>query len=176
MLDLGSTLFVISPEAANAIRIPVVKRSLPGTALQVGGRRIQTEELFTIPLGLSFGNHRTLEEQDHVFEVMKTSSAYDTLIPAWYLDKHKAQGITMGYLHCLHCSQECFEHGIIHPEYEIRFDKRLALRLDAINIGAVILDNPEVLEELPENYHKRLDLFDTRKQRNYKIIKDATIE
>jgi len=104
MLDLGSTSFVISPQAAKAYKIPVVKREIPAKASDVGGSRIVTEGLFTIPLGLSFGNHRTLDNQDHAFEVMKTSSDYDTLIPAWYLNKHKAQGITEGKLHFPLCS------------------------------------------------------------------------
>src|SRR5258705_4737921 len=61
MLDLGSTSFVISPQAAKAFKVPVVKRIIPAKASDVGGTTITTEGLFTIPLGLSFGNHRTSE-------------------------------------------------------------------------------------------------------------------
>jgi len=99
MLGLGSTSLVISPEAAKAYRIPVVKRVIPAMASDVGGRDIITEGLFKVPLGLSFGNHRTLDEKDHAFEVMVTSSAYDALISVWYLHKHKARGITEVRLH-----------------------------------------------------------------------------
>jgi len=59
MLDLGSGSFVISPEATKVFKIPVVERIIPTKASDVGGTRIITEGLFTIPLGLSFGNHRT---------------------------------------------------------------------------------------------------------------------
>jgi hypothetical protein len=96
ILDLVSTSFAISPEAAKVFRVPVVKRQIPARASDVGGTKIITEGLFTIPLGLSFRNHRTVDENDHAFEVMKTLSEYDALIPAWYLNKHKAQGITEG--------------------------------------------------------------------------------
>jgi hypothetical protein len=78
----GSTSFVLSLEAMKAVRIPVVKRKIPARASDVGRRKISTEGLFTIRLGLSFGNHRTWNEKDHPFEVMKTSSDYDALIPA----------------------------------------------------------------------------------------------
>jgi len=43
MLDLGSTSFVISPDAAKAYRIPVVKRTIPAKASDVGGTTIVTE-------------------------------------------------------------------------------------------------------------------------------------
>jgi hypothetical protein len=99
MLDLGSTSFVISPGATKAYKIPVIKREIPARASDVGGTRITTEGLFTVPLRQSFANHRTSDEKDHAFEVMQTSSEYDALIPAWYLNKHKAQGITEGRLH-----------------------------------------------------------------------------
>ena len=99
MLDLGSTSFVMSPEAAKAFRVPVAKRKLATNALEVGGRKTTTEGLFTIPLALSFGNHRTLDDKVHAFEVMKISTGYDAQIPAWYLNKHKAEGITTRHLH-----------------------------------------------------------------------------
>jgi hypothetical protein len=84
---------------------------------------MKTENMFTIPLGLSFGNHRSYDEEDHVFEVMKTAGDYDALIPAWYLQKHKARGTTTSHLHFPHCSSECYGHGKIHPEYSITYDK-----------------------------------------------------
>jgi hypothetical protein len=123
MLDLGSTSFVISPEATKAFRIPVVKRNVPTRTSDVGGKRINTEGLYTVPLGLSFGNHRTYDAEDHAFEVMKTSSQYDALIPAWYLDKHRAEGTTAGHLHFPHCKESCFGHDKLRPEYEISYDK-----------------------------------------------------
>ena len=72
MLDLGSTSFVISPEAAKAFSIPVVKRLQPFKSGDVSGKKLETENLFTVPLGISFGNHRSYDDADHAFEVIKT--------------------------------------------------------------------------------------------------------
>jgi len=127
MLNLGSTSFVISPEAAKAFSIPVVKRLTPIKPGDVSGTTLKTENLFTIPLGVFFGNHRSYNEQDHAFEVMKTSQDYDALIPAWYLEKHKARGMTTSHLHFPHCPTECYNNGKLHPEYSITYDKRIAL-------------------------------------------------
>jgi len=57
MFDLGSTSFVISPNAAKAFKIPVVKRTKKIRSNDVTAREIITEGLYTVPLGLSFGNH-----------------------------------------------------------------------------------------------------------------------
>jgi hypothetical protein len=149
MLDLGSTSLVISPEAAKVFRVPVVKRTIPGKASDVRGTKIITE-------GLSFRNHRTLDQNDHAFEVMKTSTEYDTLIPAWYLNQHKAQGITEEDLHFSLCLENCFGHGKIHSEYSITYDKRVAFRADAIHIEEVLFNNPDLLKKLPPQYHKWL--------------------
>jgi hypothetical protein len=161
MMDLGSTSLVISPEAANGIRVPVVKREIPARESDVGGTTITTEGLFTIPLGLSFENHRT-SDMDQAFEVIKTLSEYDALIPAWCLNNHKAQGITVGRLHFPMCPEKCFGHGKIHPEYSITYDKWVALRPDAIHIGAVLFNSPDLLQKLPVQYHKWLLLFDPK--------------
>jgi len=67
--NLGSTSFVISPEAAKAFAIPVVKRLKHIRTRDVSGKEISTDGLFTVPLGLSFGNHRFFDEEDHAFEV-----------------------------------------------------------------------------------------------------------
>jgi len=107
MLDLGSTSFVISPEAARAFLIPVVSRPKPAKAGDVSGSQLTTEGLFTVPLGVSFGNHRSFDDNDHAFEVIKTAADYDALIPAWYLEKHKARAITTSHLHFPHCPQTC---------------------------------------------------------------------
>jgi hypothetical protein len=90
MLDLGSTSFVLSPEVAKAFKIPVVERNEPVKVKHASGELMKTTGLFTVPLGLSFNNHRSFAEQDHAFEVMKTSQDYDALIPAWYLEQQKA--------------------------------------------------------------------------------------
>jgi len=161
MLDLGSTSFVISPEAAKAFRIPVVKRTKKVASKDVTGREIRTEGLFTIPLGLSFGNHRSYDEKDHAFEVIKTSQDYDCLIPAWYLQKHKARGTTTSHLHFPHCAGSCYGHRKLHPEYAITYDKRVALNREAIYIGAFTQMPIPILERLPKCYHKYLLLFDS---------------
>jgi len=54
-------------------------------------REIIAEGLYTVPLGISFGNLRSYNEKHHLFEVLKTSAEYDALIPAWYLEKHMAR-------------------------------------------------------------------------------------
>lgn len=78
---------------------------------------------------------------------MKTSSDYDALLPAWYLKKHKAQGITKGHFTFPLCSTARIGHGKIHPEYSITYNKRVALRPDAIHFGAVLFDNPDSLQK-----------------------------
>jgi len=160
ILDLGSTSFVISPNAAKAFKIPMVKRTNKVRSNNVMGREIPTEGLHTVPLGLSFRNHRTYDEKDHAFEVMKTSSDYDCLIPAWDLEKHKASGTTTSHLHFPHCGPQCFGHGKIHPEYSVTYDRRVALNKDAIHICSLVQSMPSMLDRLPKQYHKFLLLFD----------------
>jgi len=156
MLDLGSTSFVISPEAAKAFSIPVVLRPKPAKAGDVSGSQLKTEGLFTVPLGVSFGNHRSYDEDNHAFEVIKTSGDYDALIPAWYFEKYKARGTTTSHLHFPHCPQECYNHGKIHPEYSITYDRRIALNDAAIHIGAIVMSNPSIAQKLPVHYQKFL--------------------
>ena len=160
MLDLESTSFVISPEAAKAFSIPEVSRPKPVKAGDVSGSRLKTEGLFTVPLGLSFGNHRSHDEDSHAFEVIETSGEYDALIPAWYLEEHKARGTTTSHLHFPHCPQKCYNHGKIHPEYSITYYKSIALNDAAIHIGAIVMSNPSIAAKLPAHYHKFLLLFD----------------
>ena len=162
MFDLGSTSFVISPEAAEAFSIPVVMRPKPVKAGDVSGSQLKTEGLFTIPLGVSFGNHQSYDEDHHAFEVIKTSGHYDALIPAWYLEKHKARGTTSSHLHFPHCPQECYNHGKIHPEYSITYDRRIVLNDAAIHIGAIVMSNPSIARRLPAHSHKFLRLFDLK--------------
>jgi hypothetical protein len=162
MQDLGSTLFVISPEAAKAFSIPVIKRPRPVRARDVSGSKFRTENLFTIPLGISFGNHRSYDVEDHAVEVIKTTGDYHALIPAWYLEKHKARGTTTRHLHFPECPQGCYNHGKIHPEYSITYNKRVSLNDKAIHIGAIVMSNPSIASKLPSHYHKFLLLFDPK--------------
>jgi hypothetical protein len=90
---------------------------------------------------------------------MKTSSGYDSSIPAWYLNKHKRQAFTEGRLHFPLCSKTFFGHGGIDSEYSISYEKRVALRPNAIHIGAVLFNNLDLLQTLPPQYHKWLLLF-----------------
>jgi len=159
MLDLGSTSFVNSANAAKAFKIPVVKGTKKVGSNDVTGRGITTQGLFTVPLGLSVGNYCSYDEEDHAFEVMKTSDDYDCLIPAWYLEKHKAQGTTTSQPHFPHCGTQCYGHEKLHLEYSITYDKRVALNKDAIHIGALVESTPSMLERLPKQYHKFLLLF-----------------
>jgi len=106
MLNLGSITFVISPEAAKAFSIPVVKRTKPIKSNDVSGTSLTTKNLFTVPFGLSFGNHRSYDEEDDTFEIMMTPGDYDALIPTWYLEKHKARGTTTSHLHFPHCQSQ----------------------------------------------------------------------
>jgi hypothetical protein len=98
--------------------------------------------------------------QDHAFDVMKTSSDYDCLILAWYLEKHKTRGTTTSHLHFWHCGSQCDGHEKIHPEYSITYGKRVALNRDAIHIGFLVQNTPSILERLPKQYHEFLLLFD----------------
>ena len=126
----------------------------------MNGQEIETEGLFAIPVGLSFGNHHSYNESDHAFEVMKTSPHYDCLLPTWYLEKHKAPGTTTSHLHCPHGFNKCYGHGKLHPEYSNTYDKQVALNNDAIHIGAIAQSSPFMLERLPKCCHKYLLLFD----------------
>lgn len=119
MGDLGSTSFVISPEAAKAFSIPVVRRPKPIKSGAVSGTNLKTENMFTVQFRISCGNHRFYNKEDHAFEVIKTSEDYDELIPAWYFEKHKARGTTTSHLYFPHCQSECYNHGKTHPEYSI---------------------------------------------------------
>lgn len=54
MLDLGSASFIMSPAAAKAFAIPVIKRTEQVTLNNVTGQKIPTDRLFTLPLSLLF--------------------------------------------------------------------------------------------------------------------------
>jgi len=153
MLDLGSASFIMSPAAAKAFAIPVIKRTEQVTLNNVTGQKIPTDRLFTLPLSLLFWNHRSFNEDDHAFKVMKTYGDYDALIPGWYLDKHKARGTTMCHLHFAPCSLQCYGLGKIHPEYSMTYDKRVSLNKKAIHIGAIIMSNSTEAQKLPTHYH-----------------------
>jgi hypothetical protein len=152
----------VSPEAAKAFSIPVVKRHKPIKSGDVSGTNLNTENLFTVPLGVSFGNHRTYDEEDHAFKIIKTTADYDALIPAWYLEKHKTRGTTTSHLHFPDCQSECYNHGRVHPEYSITYDKRIALSDKAIHIRAIVMSNPSIAAKLPTCYYKFLLLFDPK--------------
>jgi len=173
MLDRGSTSFVLSPQAAKAFQIPVIKRTKKVKCKDIGGKKIEVEGRFIVPLGLSFGNHRSYDEENHAFEVMQTSQDYDALLPAWYLEEHKAAGTTTSHLHFPHCQQKCFTHGKFHPEYSITYDKRVALDEKAIHIGAIVLSNPSLINKLPLCYHKFMLLFDPEEAEKLPDNKDC---
>jgi len=162
MLDLGSTSFVISPEVAKAFAIPVVKRPKPIKSGDVSATNLKTKNLVTVPLGILFGNHQSYNENDYAFEVIITSGDYDALIPAWYLEKHKARGTTTSHLHFPHCQSESYNHGKIHPEYSITYDKRIVLNDEVIHIGAIVMSNPSIAQKLPTHYHKFVLFFDPK--------------
>ena len=91
---------------------------------------------------------------------MKTSEDYDCLIPAWYLEQHKAEGTTTSHLHFPHCTEKCYGHGKLYPEYSITYDRRVALNRDAVHIGALVQKSSSMLGKLQKCYHKYLLLFD----------------
>jgi hypothetical protein len=95
MLALGSTSFTISPECAKVFKIPLVHRKHAIGAKDYGANKVSLPGMYAIQLGLAFGYHRLLE----MFEVVKMQKDYNVLIPAWYLEQHKAQGTTYGHLH-----------------------------------------------------------------------------
>jgi len=102
MLDLGSTSFVISPNATEAFKIPVVRRTIKVKSKNVTGRDIIMDSLETFPLRLSFCNHCSYNPEDHAFEVMATSKYDDCYIPVWYLKKHNARGTTTSHQYLPH--------------------------------------------------------------------------
>jgi hypothetical protein len=159
MLDLESTSFVTSPEAAKAFAIPVMKRRKPIQSKDILGKVIYTEGLITVQLCLFFGNHQFFDEKDYAFEVIITSAKSDPLIPAWYLDKHKASGTTTSHLHFSYCSTDCFKHGKVHPQYSYTYDNRVSLSDKAIPVGVVVMSNPTLMQKLPAHYNKFMLLF-----------------
>jgi len=152
--------FLISPNAAKAFKIPVVKRTKTVASNDASGQENITEGLCTLPLGSSFGNHRFYDSDDNAFKVISTSNDYDCLIPAWYLEKHKALGTTTSHLHCPYCGPQCFGHGKMHPKYSITYDKRVALNNDTIHTGSLVQSTMSMLHKLPKQYHTFLLLFD----------------
>jgi hypothetical protein len=139
MLGSGSTTSVISPDAVKAFSIPGVNCSKPVRKNDVSRGYIRTEGLLRIPLGLSLRNHRCFNEEDHASEVLKTQGDYDALIPAWYLEKHKARGTMTSHLHFPHCPTNSYGHGKIHCEYSITSHKRVSLSDKGIHFGAVVM-------------------------------------
>jgi len=109
---------------------------------------------------------------------MEPSSQYGAVIPAWYLEKNKAEGTTAAHLHFPFCGESCFGHDKLRPDYKISYDKRVAVRPDAIIIGTIISRNPEIARKLPTHYHKWMLLFDPEKAEKVPDSKgcDHTIE
>jgi len=68
----------------------------------------------------------------------------------------------MSHLHFPHCSGECYGHGKIHPVYSITYQRRVSLTDKAIHIGAVVMNNPSILQKLPPQYDKFMLLFDSQ--------------
>jgi hypothetical protein len=162
MLDLGCTSFIISPEAATAVSIPVVTRPRPKKSGDVSGNNLETENLFSVHWGVSFGNHRSYNEEDHAFEVIKTSGVYDALIPVWYVEKHKARGTTMSHLHFPHCQPGCYNYGKVRSEYSITYAKRITPNKKATHNRAIVISNPTIARILATHYPKFLPLFDPK--------------
>jgi hypothetical protein len=174
MLYLGSTYFVISPEAANAFSIPGVIRPRPIKSGDVSGNNLKTENLIPVALGLSFDNHRSYNEKDHAFQVIMTSGDYDAPIPASYFERHKALGTTTSCLHFHHCKAECYNHREIHPEYSIAYDRRIALSNKVVDIGAIFIRHfTMVAQKLPSHYHKFVFLFDAKESQKLPDNKDC---
>jgi hypothetical protein len=106
--------------------------------------------MYTIPLGLAFGNHRSLE----TFEVVKMPKEYNVLIPAWYLGQHKVQGTTYEHLHFTEYGNKYYRHGKKYPDWTITYNDKVIWKNDAINIGSVTFNTTQQLaEKLPLQYH-----------------------
>ena len=139
MLDL------ISPNAAKAFKIPVIRQTKKVKSNDVTRQEILMEGPYTDPFELFYGNHRSYDPGDNAFEVMTTSSDYDCPLRTWYLEKHTARGTTTSYLHFPHRGFSCYGHEKIHPEYFITYDKCVALNKDAIHIGSLVQSTPSML-------------------------------
>jgi hypothetical protein len=140
----------------------VVKRRIPIKSNDVSGNNRKSEGLFTVLQAISFGDYRTYDEEDHDFEVVKTSGDYHALILPWYVEKHKAAGTTTSHLHLPHCPSECFSHGKIHPEFSITYDKSISLSDKPIHIETIVMSNPTIAQKLPSYYHNILLLFNPK--------------
>lgn len=79
------------------------------------------------------------------------------------MNKHKARATTASHLYFLHCSNSCYGHGNIHPEYSVSHDRRVSLSDKAIHIGGKVKNNPSILQKLPPQYHKYMGVFDPEK-------------
>jgi hypothetical protein len=112
-----------------------------------------------VPLGPSYWNHRSFNVKDRTVDVIKTSPYYNALIPAWYLEKHKASGTTTTHLHYPHCSRKCSRNGKLHLECSITQDKRVSTSNRAIHIGAVVVSHPSLMQKLPAHYHRFILVF-----------------
>jgi hypothetical protein len=82
----------------------------------------------------------SLDDKDHAFEIIITSTTYNAPLAACYLEKHKVQEITMEHLNFPYCSQKCFDHVAHHLKYIIIYINTVALRPNAIPIDVVFLD------------------------------------
>jgi hypothetical protein len=69
MLDLGSTSFVSSPEAAKVFSILLVKWEKLNKCHGISGTNLKNEGLVEVPLAISFGNHHSYNKSVHVLEV-----------------------------------------------------------------------------------------------------------
>ena len=92
-------------------------------------------------------------------EVRKIANEYDALIPAWYLTHRKVSGITKGHLHLNQCGEKCLAHQKLQTKYWIEFDINRLSWLDAIMIGATVVNNPFIQKQSIVHYHIWFLLF-----------------
>jgi len=72
MPNLGSNIFVISPNPAKTFKIPVINKTTKVKSKDVTGREIVAKGIYTIPSGSSFGKNHSYNSDDHAVEVMPT--------------------------------------------------------------------------------------------------------
>jgi hypothetical protein len=79
--------------------------------------------------------------------------------------------MTTSHLHFPHCPTECYNHGKMHPEYSITYNRRIALNNQTIHIGAIVMRTPSIARKLPGCYHKFLLPFNPKKSKKLPDIR-----
>jgi len=118
------------------LRIPVPNRKCEAVASVFEGTKMRMDGLYTIPLEVSFGNHRFYDITDHVFKVIKLSYNDNVQIPAQYVPHHNPEETHTWHWWFPQCVNDFIGHGNLYPQYKIQSDTKVAERPYNGDIGA----------------------------------------